>query len=155
MRLLHLADRLTDRGGAYRHLLGILEALTSQHEVLLAVGRDEGRVAAPCPVRVVPGLEARTPREVSLDDLAASFRPDVVHVHNLMNPAALEWAAGRRDTLVTVQDHRYYCPTRGKWTLGRLVCRAAMDPRRLALPASKTGITSRKCTGSPSDGLGR
>ena len=49
-----------------------------------------------------------------LDELAASFRPDVVHAHNMMNPVVLAWAARRRDTLLTVQDHRYFCPTRGK-----------------------------------------
>ncbi len=128
MRLLHLADRLTDRGGAYRHLLGILEALAPDNEQLLAVGRDEGLAAAPCPVRIVPGLDARGKAPAGLDELAASFRPDVVHVHNLMNAVVLAWAARRRDALLTVQDHRYFCPTRGKWTLHGRVCREAMKP---------------------------
>lgn len=43
MRLLHLADRLSDRGGAYRHLPGLLEELGSAHDLLLAVGADEGQ----------------------------------------------------------------------------------------------------------------
>jgi glycosyltransferase involved in cell wall biosynthesis len=127
MRVLHLVDRLTDRGGAYRHLLGVLEALAQEHAQLLAVGRDEGVTKAPCPVELLPGLGERTFRAVALDEVADRFRPDVVHVHNLMNPAVLEWAAGRRDTLVTVQDHRYFCPTRGKWTLEGRVCEVAME----------------------------
>src|SRR5438552_3984437 len=114
MRVLHLSDRLTDRGGAHRHLLDLVEALvTDGHPVHLAVGRDEGRVRAPCPVAVVPGLESRTRIDVSaaLDALERDLRPDLVHLHTIVNPAVLEWAAGRPSVL-TVQDHRYFCPAR-------------------------------------------
>ena len=44
-----------------------------------------------------------------------------------MNPVALEWAARLRSGLLTVQDHRYFCPTRGKWTAAGDVCRRAMS----------------------------
>jgi glycosyltransferase involved in cell wall biosynthesis len=127
VRLLHLVDRLTDRGGAYRCLLGLLESLAIEHAQLLAAGRDEDTVRAPCPVDLVPGLDERAFKAVALDELAGRFQPDVVHVHNLMNPAVLEWAASRRDSLVTIQDHRYFCPTRGKWTLEGRVCGVAME----------------------------
>jgi len=63
----------------------------------------------------VPGLEARLRGPADLGSVAASFRPDVIHLHTVVNPAVLEWAAGR-SALITVQDHRYFCPTRGKWT---------------------------------------
>jgi len=63
---------------------------------------------------------------VELDDLVLDFAPDVVHVHNLVNPAVLEWAASRPNALLTVQDHRFFCPTRGKWTLAGEVCRRPM-----------------------------
>jgi glycosyltransferase involved in cell wall biosynthesis len=53
-----------------------------------------------------------------------------------MNPAVLEWAAagapdGRgnaRPPLLTVQDHRYFCPSRGKWTRSGRACRDTLDP---------------------------
>lgn len=122
MRVLHLADRLTDRGGAYRHLLGLLEHLAVDHELLLAVGRDEGQAKASCPVAVVPGLDARTAVPVALEEVAAAFRPDLIHVHNVMNPHVLEWAGATGRALITVQDHRYFCPTRGKWTTEGAVC---------------------------------
>lgn len=122
MRLLHLVDRLTDRGGAYRHLLGVLERLAPEHDLLLAVGRDEGRVTVPCPMAVVPGLEVRTAVPVALDEVAAAFRPDIIHVHNVINPHVLEWATRTKRALITVQDHRYFCPTRGKWTTQGAVC---------------------------------
>jgi glycosyltransferase involved in cell wall biosynthesis len=102
------------------------------HEVRLAVGSDEGRVRLPCPVEIVPGLEAReaaaTPR---LPAAAGAFGPDVIHLHTVVNPAVLEWAAAR-GALITVQDHRYFCPTRGKWTAAGQVCAVPMTAEACA-----------------------
>ena len=75
MRILHVADRLTDRGGAYTWMLGVLEALAEDHEVRLVVGEDDGAVTPPCTVDVRPGLEAREAAPVELDDLVARLRP--------------------------------------------------------------------------------
>ena len=185
MRILHVADRLSDRGGADLALLGLLDSLAAGHEQHLAVGRDDGVVRPPCPVTVVPGLDARTragspsrgrwslrsrgapgiarraaqlprppfvaatagraaasarrptrsfrspPRSAAqtpcadLDPLLERLRPDVVHVHNVVNPAVLAWAAGV-DAVVTIQDHRFFCPGRGKWTADGRVCGEAM-----------------------------
>jgi glycosyltransferase involved in cell wall biosynthesis len=83
-------------------------------------------------VRVVPGLEARTRRRVALGELARELRPDVVHVHNLMNPEALDWAASFGRAVLTIQDHRFFCPTRGKWTTDGRVCREAMSEEACA-----------------------
>ena len=127
MRILHLADRLTNRGGAYTWMLGVIEGLAPTHEQRLAVGEATGEVRAACPIVVRPGLEAREARAVALDDLVAEFRPDVIHVHNVVNPTALEWASAHGHSLVTVQDHRFFCPTRGKWTLAGEVCRCPMS----------------------------
>jgi glycosyltransferase involved in cell wall biosynthesis len=102
------------------------------HEACLAVGGDEGRVRPPCRVEIVPGLEAREdaapPR---LEAVARAFAPDVIHVHTVVNPAVLQWAAAR-GAVITVQDHRYFCPTRGKWTAAGQVCSVAMTPEACA-----------------------
>jgi glycosyltransferase involved in cell wall biosynthesis len=127
VRILHVADRLTDRGGAYTWMLGILEGLAADHEVRLVVGADDGAVRPPCALDVRPGLEARSDSPADLDDVTSAFAPDVVHVHNVVNPAVLEWAARRTDALLTVQDHRFFCPTRGKWTFSGEVCRRPMS----------------------------
>ena len=126
MRLFHVADRLSDRGGADLALLGVLDALSDGHELHLAVGRDDGVVHPPCPVSVVPGLDSRTRAGAELDPLLTRLRPDLVHVHNVVNPAVLEWAADR-GAVTTVQDHRYFCPGRGKWKSDGRVCGDAMD----------------------------
>ena len=126
MRLLHLTDRLSSRGGAHRHLLGVLEWLAQQgHDVHLAVGLDEG-ARAPGAVHQVPGLESREGASVDLARLVERVRPDVVHVHTVVNPVALEWAGSQR-AVMTVQDHRYFCPARGKWTREGQVCREVMS----------------------------
>jgi glycosyltransferase involved in cell wall biosynthesis len=126
MRILHVADRLPGRGGAYTWMLGILEGLAADHEQTLVVGADEAGARPPSRVVVRAGLESRTAAPVELDGLVASFEPDVVHLHNLMNPVVLEWAASRPGRMLTVQDHRFFCPTRGKWTLAGEVCRRPM-----------------------------
>ena len=125
MRILHLADRLSDRGGADLALLGLLDALSAGHEQHLAVGRVDGAVRPPCPVTVVPRLDARVRADADLDPLRSRLRPDLVHVHNVVNPAVLAWAAGV-DAVMTVQDHRFFCPGRGKWTADGRVCGDAM-----------------------------
>jgi glycosyltransferase involved in cell wall biosynthesis len=122
MRVLHLADRLSNRGGSYTWTLGIVEGLRATHEQLLAVGVDAGEVRHPCRVVLRHGLESRDARDVDLDSIAREFRPDVVHVHNITNPCVLEWASARGRALVTVQDHRFFCPARGKWTASGEVC---------------------------------
>jgi glycosyltransferase involved in cell wall biosynthesis len=101
------------------------------HHVVLGVGRADQGAPPPCGVHTVPGLDARTSVETDLDTLTEQIDPDVVHVHTVVNPAVLRWA-GRRDAVITVQDHRYFCPGRGKWTLAGEACRVAPSPEACA-----------------------
>jgi glycosyltransferase involved in cell wall biosynthesis len=133
VRILHLTDRLTDRGGAHRHLLSITRALAERgHDVHIAAGAmdgltDEVRATA----HALPGLESRTARPVALDRLLDGLDPDVLHVHTVVNPLVLESAAAR-DAVFTVQDHRSFCPARGKWTAAGQVCRVPLSPAACA-----------------------
>ena len=132
MRVLHLTDRLSDRGGAHRHLLGVLEALREDgHEVIVAAGAVERGLGSVGAVRIAAGLESRTRAPVALDELTRELALDLVHVHTVVNPAVLEWAA-ERPALVTVQDHRYFCPSRGKWTRAGRPCVEPMAPATCA-----------------------
>jgi glycosyltransferase involved in cell wall biosynthesis len=105
------------------------------HAVCLVAGASGGSAVWPCPTRLAPGLEARTRERVDLDAHQGEWKPDLVHVHTVTNPAALEWAANR-GAVVTVQDHRPFCPYRGKWTrageecpepLARAACAACFE----------------------------
>ena len=124
MRVLHIADRLSGRGGADWHLLGVIHHQQARHQVCLAVGRRDGTVAEPCAILEISGLDARDSRAVNMAGVEA-WRPDIVHLHNVVNPEVLRWAA-RRPALVTVQDHRVFCPGSGKLTAQGTVCREAM-----------------------------
>jgi glycosyltransferase involved in cell wall biosynthesis len=128
MRLLHLSDRLSARGGADWHLLGVLAALQQHHDQLFAAGADDGSAPSPCPWHHVPGLGggADTDLRTRLDRLAADFAPDRVHIHNALHPTALEWAADH-GAVATVQDHRSFCPGSGKLTLVGAPCREPMS----------------------------
>jgi glycosyltransferase involved in cell wall biosynthesis len=130
VRLLHVTDRASARGGADWHLLGVLESLVARgHEVRLAVGRDDGTASMPCPVATVRGLDdTRGGRDVAapLDAIASDWAPDLIHIHNAVSPEALEWAA-QRGAVATVQDHRGFCPGQGKLTLMGETCRSPMS----------------------------
>ena len=113
----------------------MLAALAPDNELRLAVGRDDRTATAPCPVRTLPGLDASDGRELrGLDALIGETRPDVVHLHNVVNPWAIEaivdGASRGRPALATVQDHRAFCPGRGKLTRDGGPCRQPMDPGR-------------------------
>jgi glycosyltransferase involved in cell wall biosynthesis len=127
VRILHVTDRVGARGGAHRHLQGILRAQSEDgHDVHVASAAGED--AAPAGVRrhEVAGLDARGDRPADLQPTWELVRPDVVHLHTVVNPRVLEWAAGHR-AVITIQDHRYFCPGRGKWTLEGEVCRTALS----------------------------
>jgi glycosyltransferase involved in cell wall biosynthesis len=130
MRVLHLTDRWSDRGGAHVHLQGILEAQRAAGlQPGVAAGGAEGAPPACSGLVPIPGLDAReadaTPLG-ALDALVGRESPDVVHLHTVMNPSVLEWAAAQ-PSLISVQDHRVFCPGRGKLTLDGRVCRDALS----------------------------
>ncbi len=132
VRVLHLAPRLSDRGGADWNLLGLIDGLVGKVDQLLAAGRIEAADLLQCEGREVQGLDARDGQPTELGALERQWRPDIIHVHNVVNPRVLEWAASRRSVL-TVQDHRFFCPGRGKWNSKDEVCLRPLDDERCAV----------------------
>lgn len=121
MRILHLQDRLSARGGADLHLLSILEHGLPGLQMCLAWGRADGSASLPAGVEgfQVPGLGARAQEGAAavrrIVALLREVRPDVVHVHNVLQPEVLHGVAETGLPLVaTIQDHRSFCPGRGK-----------------------------------------
>lgn len=130
MRLLCVTDRLSDRGGADLHLAQVIsDAIGFGFRVTVAFGRDEGGTAFPAEARRcrVPGLSGRVAsgaRLSALDGLLGDA--DVIHVQNVMNPVALSRATAHGRTVVTVQDHRVFCPGGGKTFPDGSVCSSSM-----------------------------
>lgn len=127
MRILHLNDRLSARGGADLYLLGLIEGQRTRHDVQLAVEYDDGSARVDCPVHHISGLAARAAAPSDLESLLSQVGPDLIHVHNVMNPEVLE-ALEPLPAVMTLQDHRTFCPGRGKWSLDGQVCRTPMSP---------------------------
>ena len=117
-RLLYLTDRLSVRGGADQHLLAVVRAAVERGApVTVACGRVEPEVDLPRDARTVRlrGLASRTASPAGLNGLGELLAAaEVVHVQNVMNPVPLSAAARTGRAVVTLQDHRLFCPGPGR-----------------------------------------
>lgn len=116
-------------------MLGILELLQNRAETLLAFGRDDGSLPpaereiigpmARCKGLNRSGLSWRGGQGAlkRLHELIKEFRPDVIHIHNVVDPALTEAAAQKASCVVIVQDHRPFCPGKGMLKPNGQVCR--------------------------------
>ena len=113
-----MTDRLSIRGGADLHLRDVLAAAVARGaQVTLACGRAEPDAAPPPGVAVVTvrGLSRMVTDPRRLSKLAPLLaQADVVHAQNVMNPVALAQITATGRAIVTVQDHRVFCPGPGK-----------------------------------------
>ena len=140
LRILFLHDRLSAKGGADRYLLGLLDHLAPEQETFLAVGKDDGSVPEAQRKRLGPwrkisglgrrGLKTKSSHatQKSLSALVKEFKPDLIHLHNIMHPDLIRLAAESGPSLMTVQDHRLFCPGAGKLTPSGEVCRQVLGP---------------------------
>lgn len=106
------------------------DARRAGHRVSVAFGRNERGAAEPDGVETfrIKGLAGRTDSPSCLNGLAELLNgADVVHVQNVMNPTALRMAVDRGRTVVTVQDHRVFCPGPGKTMPDGSVCTTPME----------------------------
>ncbi|MGD8440957.1 MAG: glycosyltransferase family 4 protein [Holophagae bacterium] len=140
MRLLYLTDRLSDRGGADHHLRQVLgSAVDAGYGVAVGYGRgDRGGVKARgLELHHVRSLASRVDSSAGMAALDRLLETaDLVHMQNVMNPTAMRAAAAHDRLVVTVQDHRVFCPGPGKRLPEGTVCREAMadDLCRVCLP---------------------
>ncbi|MBW2731275.1 MAG: glycosyltransferase family 4 protein [Deltaproteobacteria bacterium] len=124
MRILHLAPRLSLRGGADQYWLSLVAGLEACCEQRLVVGAVDNTAQTTLPTRICGALNARDDAVVELD-MELRWKPDVIHIHNVVNPWLLNWAHSQ-PAVVTIQDHRYFCPGRGKWRAGKSRCNTCM-----------------------------
>ncbi len=108
----------------------------------VAYGRKPADFSLPAGVTGVRirGLASAVAAEARLGYLRElSAEHDVVHVQNVMNPMALTIATATGRALITVQDHRVFCPGIGKTRPSREACQDAMSTTTCAscLPDSE------------------
>ncbi len=130
MKLLYLTDRLSIRGGADLHLRQIIEwAQGMGWRVTLAVGRIDPEVRVPEGVGLtrVRGLAASTATGSRLESLGPLMKSaEAIHAQNIMNPEALRRIVGTGKAVVTIQDHRVFCPGMGKTLPDGARCRTPL-----------------------------
>jgi hypothetical protein len=142
--ILHLHDRLSARGGADRYLVGILGELQGYTATRLLVGRDDRSLPEQEKVKIGPwrhikgltrsGLSRRGAKAAQrrLKNALAQWKPRVVHLHNIMDPALLDIASSTGSSIITIQDHRFFCPGVGKLKLDGSICRDPLGKGCLA-----------------------
>ena len=127
MLVLHVHDRWSALGGADWHLLSVLDSLPDWIRPKAVFGRADDSVKgaglaglARVELHFLKKLDQRAvfeqERQVGkrLAGLIKAIRPDLIHVHNILNPHLLEVLAKAGPAVMTVQDHRFFCPGRGK-----------------------------------------
>ena len=134
---LQLCESLAPTGGAALHLRAVLGRGLPGCRVTVAVGR--GPLASPglgVQVCGVSGLGGRLKEQrragERVEALIHALNPDVVHLHNLMQPELLRRVGRMRPTVYTLQDHRVFCPGRGKLTAAGAPCRSVQQRGRCA-----------------------
>ena len=152
MRILIAHSRYRVPGGEETYLEHITPALVrAGHEVASLIGR----------VPEAPGTWARLQlagrmlwsRESAraVGELAARFRPDILHVHNLypgLSPSVL-WAARRRGAAVVLHLHnaRLVCPA-ATLRSGDLPCRRCLAGEGGRIPWTMWNALARNCRGN-------
>jgi len=128
MRILYLTDRLSGRGGAGLHLLDVARRAARDASVTIASGRGTAAIEGVRLARV-KGLGASVGEgSAGLSRLPGLLaEAEVVHVQNVMNPAALRMIRDTGRAVVTVQDHRVFCPGPGKTLPDGRPCEASMS----------------------------
>ena len=129
MKLLYVTDRLTHHGGAPRHLLDLIRSMASRHEVTVAASAKDTEVTLPSSVQFVrvPGLRSAGSTPGNIDKLLPLLHDaDLVHTQNVMNPNTL-METNKHRNIVTVQDHRVFCPGPGKTLPTGKVCKDEMS----------------------------
>ena len=96
--------------------MDVINAQAGQHTIQVAAGSKDADVQLPDGVSFtrISGLRASSAKSTGLDPLDPLLEwADLIHVQNVMNPIALSQAT-QHNSVVTVQDHRVFCPGPGK-----------------------------------------
>ena len=114
MRILHVNDHLAPRGGVETYLLAAMPLLENDGFVQgVAYGQGNSELVShgfEIPELSGPGWGECRELTRKLSAAVESFRPDVIHLHNIHNADAVEFLLDRKPVIVTSHDFRYLCP---------------------------------------------
>jgi len=128
VRILYLTDRLSHRGGASNHLLDIVRWMSDKASLTVAAGQTQVDLPEGVTQHRIRGLASSTDDTRGLTRLEALLaEADVIHVQNLMNPTALTAATQTGRAVVTIQDHRMFCPGPGRTLPNETPCSEPME----------------------------
>lgn len=148
MRILHVNDHLALKGGVETYLLSAiphLEAGGFEQAVVYGQGQPE-LVKNPFKIPEVsmPGWGNRETLHRKLKAAIEQFQPDVVHLHNIHNPDAVEYLLDHRPVVMTAHDFRYLCPSSNFYhRRTATVCNRTCGPGCFAVTLTKQCMTLR------------
>lgn len=114
MKVLHVNEHLTYKGGVETYLYGLLPHLKNcRVSPVLVYGKGDTSLYEPA--RHVPslgtaGFRAEAQARSRMQELLQMEDPDVVHVHNVQNVGALQASLAHAPTVLTTHDYRWVCP---------------------------------------------
>ena len=114
MKVLHVNEHLSHKGGVETYLFGLLPRL-EERGITPVVAYGDGDPTLHEPVCHVPalgtaGFRAEARARTQMEGVLQKEAPDVVHVHNVQNVGALQASLDYGPTLVTTHDYRWVCP---------------------------------------------
>ena len=148
MRVLHINQYLLRKGGVETYLFGLLPLLAERgvdQRIVYAEGDastfpDSHRI----PEVGMASFGAHDSVRRQLRIVLEQERPDVIHVHNIHNVAALETCLAYGPTVLHTHDHRWICPASSFFQRRtQEVCGRVCGPGCLAVTVRKHCLTPR------------
>ena len=122
--ILYVVDEWRARGGAHRYLRDLIDAFSGCPQ-RIAVGRLDKQTPLPGSLKVQPcrALSSPVANTRGLNRLNEWIKwADVISIQNVHNPVALDHFSKSGKSIVTIQDHRFFCPSIGKTLPDRQRC---------------------------------
>lgn len=145
---MHVNDHLAPKGGVETYMLSAiprLEADGLSQAVVFGKG-DPNLVkhAFEVPEISTPGWGNKDSTLTKLKQAVDTFKPDVVHLHNIHNADAIEWLLDTKPVVVTTHDFRYLCPASNFYfRKTESVCEKGCGPGCFVTTLSKKCMTPR------------
>lgn len=115
LKVVHINGFLAPKGGVETYLQALLPHLKDaglDQSFIYGIGDAAlwpGAIRVPSLMSLGPAAERQTAREVS--QTLSDLKPDLIHVHNVQNFAAIQSAWECAPTILTLHDYRYLCPS--------------------------------------------